>query len=354
MSIADGTMAPRPGEKLDHARLREYLRRECPEFRGEMEVSQFPSGHSNLSYLIRIGTDELVLRRPPGGKKPKSGHDMHREWTVLSALKNHFSYAPEPIAYCEDPEVLGAPFLLMRRIRGLILHRDLPAGMTLPAKTMRSLCEQLVDTQSELHSLDYQALGLGEFGHPEGYVQRQISGWSRRYRKARTPDVPDFEEIIEWLEQHQAPEQGAAIIHNDYRFDNVVLEEKRPHRILAILDWEMATIGDPLMDLGASLAYWVEAGDPQDLQSIRLVPTHLPGALTRRELMARYLSSSGLDADNLSFYFVYGIFRLAGIAQQIYYRFYHHQSRDPRFGRLGHAVKVLETAALRAIETGEV
>ncbi len=349
MSSAEETRPPRPGEELDARRLADWLRGVLPELPGPVEVSQFPAGHSNLTYLVRAGSEEFVLRRPPFGRKPKSGHDMHREWKVLSALAGRFPYAPEPIAFCDDPTVLGAPFFLMRRIRGLILRRDLPEGLELDPTAMRKLCERLVDVHCELHSLDYRALGLQEFGHPEGYVERQIRGWSERYRAARTPDVPDFEEVMTWLEVNRPPERGAAVIHNDYRFDNVVLDPADPLRIVGVLDWEMATIGDPLMDLGASLAYWVEAGDPPEFQAIRLVPTSHPGALTRREVVERYLAAMDLAVDDFTFYHVYGLFRLAGIAQQIYYRFFHGQTTDPRFGRLGQAVRILEAAARRAI-----
>ncbi len=354
MSFDDPTRPPRPGEELDTEALAGWLGRVRPELAGPVEVSQFPSGHSNLTYLVRVGGDELVLRRPPFGKKPKSGHDMHREWQVLSALAGHFPYAPEPVAFCDDTQVLGAPFFLMRRIRGLILRRDLPEGLELAPETMRALCCRLVDVHRELHALDHRAIGLEDFGHPEGYVERQITGWSQRYRAARTPDVPDFEEVMAWLAENRPPERGAAVIHNDYRFDNVVLDPEDPLRIIGILDWEMATIGDPLMDLGASLAYWVQADDPPELQAIRLVPTTEPGALTRREVVERYLRGTGLEVDDFTFYYVYGLFRLAGIAQQIYYRFFHGQTQDLRFGRLGQAVQILEAAARHAISQGSL
>ncbi len=354
MSFDNETRVPRPGEEIDAERLTAFLVRERPDLTGQVEISQFPAGHSNLTYLVRAGDEEFVLRRPPFGKKPKTGHDMHREWTALSALAGHFPYAPEPVAFCEDSEVLGAPFFLMQRIRGLILRRDLPEGLDLSPESMRTLCERLVDVHLELHALDHQEIGLEAFGHPEGYVERQVSGWSRRYRAARTPDVPDFEEVMGWLEDHRPPDRGAAVIHNDYRFDNVVLDPSDPLRIIGILDWEMATIGDPLMDLGASLAYWIEADDPPGLQAIRLVPTTTPGALSRREIVARYLKGTGLTVEDFTFYHVYGLFRLAGIVQQIYYRFYHGQTKDRRFAGFGQAVQVLETAARRAIAEGNV
>jgi len=354
MSFDETTRPPRPGEEIDAGRLGAYLQELDPAFKALPHIRQFPSGHSNLTYLIRIGETELILRRPPAGRKPKSGHDMYREWKMISALKGHFNYVPEPVAFCEDTEVLGAPFFLMRPIRGLILRRDLPTGLEISPGKMRTLCEELIDVHCELHVLDPGDLGLEGLGHPEGYVERQISGWARRFRNARTPDVPDFEEIIAWLDAGRPAEQGASVIHNDYRFDNVVLDPEDSLRIIGVLDWEMATIGDPLMDLGASLAYWIEENDPPELQSIRLVPTHLPGALNRREVVRRYLEKAELELEDFSFYYVYGLFRLAGIAQQIYFRYTLGQSSDQRFAALGHAVRVLERQAHRVIEGGPV
>ncbi len=374
--MSDALRPPRPGEELDLPRLEAYLKEAIPGLEGRLEVLQFPSGHSNLTYLLRVGETELVLRRPPRGKKPKSGHDMHREWVLLNALYGAFP-VPRPLAYCDDPAVLGAPFYVMERLHGLILRRDLPPGLDLSPAQVRDLCERLIDTHRRLHALDYRALGLADLGHPEGYVRRQIEGWARRYRDARTPNVPDFEEVIAWLEAHMPPERGAAIIHNDYRFDNVVFEISphpptpspplpregrgspalapdgggvRSFRVVGVLDWELATIGDPLMDLGASLAYWVQVDDPPEMQAIRLGPTHLPGALTRREVVQRYIAGTDIAEDDLRFYFVYGLFRLAGIAQQIYYRYYHGQSRDERFRHFDKAVAGLERAARRAME----
>ncbi|MGA9752549.1 MAG: phosphotransferase family protein [Acidobacteriota bacterium] len=352
MSFEDSPRPPRPGEELDAARLAGYLKGRLPGLTGELEVAQFPSGHSNLTYLVRLGREELVLRRPPFGKIPKTGHDMHREWAILSALSGHYPYAPEPVLYCDDLSVLGAPFFAMRRIRGLILRRQLPEGLDLSPEAMRKLCSRLVEAHRSLHALDYRRLGLEAFGRPEGYVERQVSGWSRRYRDARTPDAPDFEEVMAWLEAERPPELGAAIVHNDFRLDNVVLDPLDPTRIIGVLDWEMATIGDPLMDLGASLAYWVQADDPPELRAIRVEPTTLAGALTRREVVTLYLEGAGLAIEDATFYYVYGLFRLAGIAQQIYYRFYHGQTKDPRFAPLVQAVHVLEATARRAIARG--
>ena len=349
--MLDQAQAPRSGEELDIASLEAYLRRVMPDLETPLEVLQFPAGHSNLTYLLRAGSQEMVLRRPPFGRKPKSGHDMRREWIVLSALQDVFPYSPQPLTYCADPNIIGAPFFIMARLRGLVLRREIPAGVTISPSQMRALCEQLIDVHKELHALDYQKLGLADFGKPHGYVRRQISGWARRYEEARTPNVPSFTTVIRWLSDHEPPERGAAIIHNDYRFDNVVLDPHDFH-IIGVLDWEMATIGDPLMDLGASLAYWIQDDDPAELKSLSLGPTSAPGALTRAEVVRHYLQGREIATAELRFYYVYGLFRLASIAQQIYWRFYHGQTSDARFRHFDEVVAILERTARRAIVAG--
>ncbi len=344
----DGAVAVRPGEEIDLARLATYLREALPGLDGEPRLRQFPAGFSNLTYLVAFDDTELVVRRPPFGRKPRTGHDMGREHAVLSALgsvRERFPYAPRPLLLCDDESILGCPFLVMERLTGIVLRRDPPPGLELPAETVARICRELVDVQVELHALDWRALGLERLGRPEGYAARQVRGWSERYRRARTPDVPDFEETMAWLAGRLPPAAGrAALIHNDFKLDNVVLEPGSL-AIAGVLDWEMATVGDPLMDLGASLAYWVERGDPPALRATRMLPTTLGGAPTRAEIVERYLERSGLACDDFGFYRVFGLFRLAAIAQQIYYRYHHGQSRDPRFRALAEAVRALDAAA---------
>ncbi len=351
--MLDPVQTPRAGEELDIASLETYLRRHLSHLDAPLEILQFPSGHSNLTYLLRAGGREMVLRRPPFGRKPKSGHDMRREWRVLSALRDVFPYSPRPLVFCDDPAVIGAPFFVMERIRGLILRRDVPDDLALSPPQMRGLCERLIDVHKELHAVDYRRAGLEDFGRPKGYVRRQIFGWIRRYRDALTPDVPDFEMVMEWLVQRLPPERGAALIHNDYRFDNVVFSPQE-YRLIGVLDWEMATVGDPWMDFGASLAYWIQADDPEELKRLRLGPTTAPGALTRREVIQRYGQGREIPESEMLFYYVYGLFRLAGIAQQIYWRFYHGQTQDERFRDFNRSVAVLERTARRAIADGYV
>ena len=355
MSAIDKAINVRQGEELDASKVEAYLRDTLSGLQGQIEISQFPSGFSNLTYLVRFGDRDLVLRRPPFGKKAKSAHDMLREYRILKTLKPHFRYCPEALAYCEDPAVMDVPFYVMERLKGIIFRKDLPEGMTLPPDEARTLSENLVKVLCELHSIDYKAVGLDDFGKPEGYVQRQVEGWSKRYRDARTDDAPDYEKVMEWLHVKMPPDTDRpTIIHNDYKLDNAVLNPDNPLEITGILDWEMATIGDPLMDLGNSLAYWVEMNDPKAVQMIRMMPTNLEGMLTRNEQVALYGDITGRKIDNFDYYLCFGLFRLAVIAQQIYYRYFHGQTKDKRFAMLIHAVKILEGFALSITEKSDL
>ncbi len=299
--MSSETRAPREGEALDTAALGEWLRAELPEARGELSINQFPGGASNLTYLITVGDREYVLRRPPFGTKAASAHDMEREYRILTALRPVYPYCPQPVLWCGDESVLGEPFYLMERLSGTILRRELPAGMTLNPDAATALCRNLVDVHLELHQVDVEAAGLGDFGKPAGYVGRQVDGWSKRYRAARTEDVPDNEALMSWLAGRMpADDPRPGIIHNDYKFDNVVLDGSL--RIVGVLDWEMATLGDPLMDLGCSLAYWIQADDPPAMQAARMMPTHLPGMMTRRDIVDYYLSRAGRTGVDFDFY----------------------------------------------------
>jgi len=343
----------REGEELDWDKIGSFLRDNIPGLDGPLQVQQFPSGFSNLTYLLSVGDTDLVLRRPPFGRKAKTAHDMKREYRILQALKPVFPYCPNPLVYSDGDGVMDSPFYVMERIRGIILRANPPKGFTLSADQTRSLCENLVDVWAQLHSLDYHAIGLGDLGKPEGYVHRQVEGWSKRYRTARTDDAPDFEAVMQWLADHEPPDSDApCLIHNDYKFDNVVLNPGNPLEIIGVLDWEMATIGDPLMDLGGSLAYWVDPSDSDQLQMMRQLPTHMDGMLTRREVVELYAAKTGRSIDSFDFYYCFGLFRLAVIAQQIYYRFYHGQTKDPRFQMLVFGVQILEQTARGVIGAG--
>lgn len=341
----DQPVAARPGETLDTVSLAPFLATALG-LEGDIEVLQYPSGYSNLTYMLRVGDSEFVLRRPPFGSKPKTGHDMRREFDVLTALQKDFPYCPKPLAFCDDEGIIGAPFYVMERIEGIIVRRDFPPELSLSPEDIRGLFENVVDVHVELHSVDHRSVGLETFGKAKGYVERQIAGWSDRYRRVHTPDVPDCESVMTWLQANRPPDTGTGcIVHNDFRLDNLVLAAYEPRRIIGVLDWEMATIGDPLMDLGASLAYWVEQSDPPAMQAMRMMPTNAVGAPSRAEVIARYADKSGIEVGDFGFYYCYGLFRLAVIVQQIYYRAYHGQTKDPRFLNLNLWVSVLAEAA---------
>ena len=348
-SALDEPATVRAGEELDAVKVKAFVSGTFPDISGVISVKQFPGGFSNLTYLVKIGERELILRRPPFGKKAKTAHDMAREYRVLAALKPVFPHCPTPLVYTDDESIIGAPFYLMERINGIILRKNLPPDMSFTEQQARTLSENLVAVLCRLHTIDYREAGLDDLGKADGYVTRQVEGWSRRYADAKTDDAPAFEMVIRWLHDKLPTSSMAAVIHNDYRFDNVVLNPQDPTEIIGVLDWEMATIGDPIMDLGSSLAYWVERDDPPGLQAIRMMPTNLDGMLTRDEQVALYAEKMGIRIDNYDFYYAFGLFRLAVIAQQIYYRYYHGQTGDERFKSLIGAVKVLEQAALQVI-----
>jgi aminoglycoside phosphotransferase (APT) family kinase protein len=350
--LRDNATVVRAGEELDVIRLEPFLRSHFSDSTGALTVSQFPSGHSNLTYLVCLGDRQMVLRRPPFGSKVKSAHDMSREYRVLSKLHIAYPQAPKALLYCEDPSVLGAPFYLMEQVQGIILRRDPPEGLGIPAETARQLSKAFVDNLARLHGLDYTTVGLADLGKPQGYLDRQIGGWIERYRGSKTHDPPEVERISAWLNEHRPRETSSALIHNDYKYDNVVLDPTDITRIVGVLDWEMCTIGDPLTDLGTALAYWVDPQDPEELQRIRWGPTTLPGTLTRAELVGRYAQTTGRDISNMVFYRVLALFKVAVIIQQIYYRYHQGLTKDARFASLPEVVNVLMRAASRSAENG--
>ena len=263
MALNDQSTQIRPGEELDASLIDPYLKAHIPGLTGTPTISQFPGGASNLTYLLEYPGQEFVLRRPPFGHKAKSAHDMGREYRILNQLKDGFPYCPKAYVHCTDESVIGAEFYVMERVNGIILRSDLPAELGLDATQTEALCKSFIDKFVELHQVDYTACGLADLGKPEGYVARQISGWSDRYEKALTPDAPSWEAVRAWLnEKMPADHPTSSIVHNDYRFDNVILDPHNPMQIIGVLDWELTTLGDPLMDLGNTLAYWIEAADP--------------------------------------------------------------------------------------------
>jgi aminoglycoside phosphotransferase (APT) family kinase protein len=343
------TVPVRQGEELPNELL-VYLVEHLPGLTGPMTVEQFPAGFSNLTYLLRFPDRELVLRRPPIGAKIKTAHDMSREYRILSHLHPVYNKVPRPLLFCDDEAVIGAPFYVMERVDGLILRAQPPRGIDLSPELMRGLSETFIENLAEIHSFDYEAAGLGDLGSPQGYVKRQVEGWTTRYRNARTDDVPTIEQLADWLVQHLPPDSPlSALIHNDYKYDNIVLDPEDLTRVVAVLDWEMATIGDPLMDFGTCLGYWVEKTDPEEWQRYGFGLTSLAGSFTRAELMEHYVKRSGRRIDDPVFYFAYGLLKIAGIVQQIYFRYQKGLTRDPRFAQLGELVKACGNLAQRAI-----
>ncbi len=341
-SLLDRPAAVREGEALDVQSVDAWLKRQVPDLDGEPEVRQFPSGASNLTYLLRYPSRDLVLRRPPFGTKAKGAHDMSREYRVMDRLKAVYPWVPGMVAFCDDDSVLDCEFYVMERLEGIILRRDLPADFSLDREETGRLCRTVVDKLIELHRVDYLEAGLEDLGKGPGYVKRQIEGWSQRFRKARTDNVSDCEAVMRWLHENMPDDIATCLIHNDFRFDNVVLDPANPMEVVGVLDWEMATLGDPLMDLGNTLAYWVQPDDDEFFQSVRQQPTNSPGMMTRREVIDYYEDRTGWRADNFDFYLVYGLFRLAVIVQQIYYRYHHGQTKDARFADFWRLTNYLE------------
>src|SRR5689334_6792645 len=349
LSKTDRPTTVRQGEELPVDRLSEYLNEHVD------TIEQFPSGFSNLTYLVRAGDRQLVLRRPPIGAKIKTAHDMSREYRILSHLHPVYPKVPRPLLFCEDEAIIGAPFYVMERVTGIILRAQRPAGLDLSPELMRRLSQTFVDNLAEIHEIDYAAAGLADLGSPQGYVKRQVEGWTKRYYNARTDDVPSIESLADWLHQNlPADSERPALIHNDYKYDNLVLAPDDLARVIAVLDWEMATIGDPLMDFGTSLGYWVEATDPEEWQRYGFGLTMLPGSFTRTELLEHYVRHTGRRIDDPVFYFVYGLLKIAVIVQQIYFRYQKGLTRDPRFAQLGALVKACGLLGWRAIQKRRV
>jgi aminoglycoside phosphotransferase (APT) family kinase protein len=336
-----GASAVRSGEELPLDALNSWLASACPEAGRVSAVEQFPGGFSNLTYLLKTSTGEFVLRRPPRGVSGAgAAHDMPREARILSVCELRGIPAPKALGTCEDASVIGAPFYVMELKRGVILRgSQAPSGFD--ASTFAELGESFLDALVAIHGATPSDPVIGGLGRPMGYVSRQVEGWTERYAKSRTDDVASIEQLASWLAEHQPSESGACLVHNDFKYDNLVLDPKRPSRIIAVLDWEMAALGDPLLDVGTSLAYWIEAGDHPAFKALGLGMTALPGNLTRAQLWERYLKKSGRSQRSVTWYHAFGVFKVAVIAQQIYARYKKGHTNDERFARLGDVVKLL-------------
>lgn len=298
---------------------------------GLPELRQFPSGASNLTYALIYPERQLVLRRPPEGAKPKSGHDMGREARIMKAL-NGLLAVPEVLFYTSDLSITGAEFYVMEHMEGHVIHAQIPPEWHWTRVQTARLCENFFQTLVHLHQIDYKAIGLADFGRPEGYVERQVSGWERRFHRVITDNIGDFSDVRTWLETYRPrKESGFAIVHGDYRIDNCILDTNDPTRINAILDWEISALGDPIMDLGNVLSYWIEADDPPEMQMMVRQPSHVPGMMRRQEIVDFYAARTGADMSHIHFFYVFGLWRLAVIIQQIYYRYHMGQTTNPRF-----------------------
>jgi aminoglycoside phosphotransferase (APT) family kinase protein len=308
-------------------------------------VRQFGGGVANLTYLLDFGTHQYVLRRPPLGPVAKSAHDMGREYKVLSVLHQVFPYAPRAFLYCDDPTIIGADFFVMERRQGIVVRRSMPPEFAAMLNAPQRMSAALVDALAEFHAVDYRAIGLGDLGEPDGFITRQIEGWYKRWHAAKTEEVSDMDSTYTWLKTHQPTTSTYSLVHNDYKLDNVMFASSDPDKMVAIFDWDMCTLGDPLNDLGAMLSYWTEATDPAYFQSISMMPTGL-SFMTRRELTERYALKSGRSIHDIHFYHALGLFRLTVIIAQIYIRYHRGQTQDQRFAAFGKMIPLMARAAL--------
>jgi aminoglycoside phosphotransferase (APT) family kinase protein len=344
------TITMREGEAIALGVLRDFLRGKLEGAERGIELEQFPNGHSNLTYLLRIDGREYVLRRPPLGPVAPKAHDMVREYRVLRAVHPHFPEAPEAFVVCEDPSVLGAPFFVMERRHGAVLREVIPADIAAHASHPQMISEAFLATIVKLHAIDVSAGDMPALGKPEGYVERQVRGWADRWQRAKTEELPEIDQVIAWLASRIPPPLPPSLIHNDYKLDNIMIASADPGRVEAVLDWEMATIGDPLSDFGLTLCYWVWAAE----QEVRVagIPalTARPGWYTRNQLVARYAELTGRDVTHIGYYEVLGVFKLCVIIQQIYSRFHRGQTQDTRFANFGERAAALGRLAARLAE----
>ena len=336
------TVRVREGEDFDLASVERYLRAHIDDLpEGEFTVSQFPSGASNLTYQLKIGEWEGVLRRPPLGPVPPRAHDMGRESGILSKLGAVYPLAPKPYFFCEDESVIGAPFYVMERRTGTVLDESFPEDVELDEGLCRGISRTVVDTLVRLHAVDVEEAGLGDLGRPEGFLQRQTEAWISRYDKAKTEEIEEVDPLTKWLARDIPESPPPTVIHNDYKLNNLVLNPDDLTEVRAVLDWEMATVGDPLFDLAVSLSYWIEPDDPDGLKAVMPTVTVTPGFMTRKEFIDRYESESGRDLSDMHWYVVFGYFKLAAILQQIYARWKNGQTEDERFADFGDRVRTL-------------
>jgi len=344
----------RPNEGFDQNSLKSFLINELNLIEGIIKISQFPSGFSNLTYLVNFNDKDFVLRRPPIGANIKSGHDMKREYTILNGLKKIYNKVPKPYIYSDNLKIIGAPFYLMERKKGIILRGNTPKKQLPDKLEMRNLSKKFIFTLAEIHRLNYKKAGLESLGKPIGYISRQVKGWINRYLASKTSDISNINYVYKWLDRNIHENKFSSLIHNDFKYDNLVLSDDGKYDVLAILDWEMATLGDPLMDLGTSLGYWIDKTDPENIQQNKFNITNAEGNLNRGELVSLYSKESKLDISNIVFYYVFGLFKIAVIVQQIFYRYKLGKTSDKRFKDLNEIVKIYGLMAKRAIDKNRI
>ena len=351
-NITNNTTKPvREGEELDWVALDRHLKAVLPGLEGKPEISQFQGGASNLTYRLEYGNENLVVRRPPFGTKARSAHSMIREYRIMNSLKPVYPSVPDTLYYSDDENIIGSEFYVMRQVEGQVINKTIPVQWQFTAEDTRRFCIRFWGKLIELHQVDYVAAGLGDFGKPEGYAGRQVVGWNGRYERAITPDVSEFTDVRNWLVENLPSESGChSVLHGDFRIDNVILAKDDPCNILAVLDWEICALGDPLMDLGNALAYWTQADDPHYLQNLIMQPSSAPGMLSRKEILAYYQEKTGIDTSDFIFYEVYGYWRNTVILQQIYYRYFHGQTKDQRFAIFGKLVQQIGEHCRRLIK----
>lgn len=355
MSSDKDTITLRLGEEFDAQKIEHYLRRHIEGLSAEsLAVRQFPSGASNLTYLVKIGDWEGVLRRPPLGPIPPKAHDMLREANVLRKIHPVFPLAPNPYVICSDTTILGVPFYVMERRKGIAINDRFPPGITPTEELCRRISSMLLHTLVQIHSIDWRAAGLSDFGYPEGFLARQVKGWIQRYHQAQTDDIPAVEPLTRWLAEHIPTSPPATLIHNDFKLNNILLSEEDLAKPIAVLDWEMATIGDPLFDLAISLSYWPHPNDPEDLRNVLPTVTTYPGFISRQEFMDLYAHKSGRDLSTMHFYMVFAYFKLVVIIQQIYVRWKRGQTQDERFAIFGSRVRSIIHYAAQLVEQGKL
>jgi aminoglycoside phosphotransferase (APT) family kinase protein len=335
----------RADEHIDAEKVADFLRGKLPGAEQPLTIRQFSGGAANLTYLLDYGTHEYVLRRPPLGPVAASSHDMKREYKVLSVLYEAFPKAPHAHVFSDDPEIIGAPFFVMDRCEGVVVRLEIPEIFSYQKDAPKKMSESLIDTLVEFQAVDYAALGLGDLGTPEGFIGRQIEGWYRRWGDAQTDPVPEMDRVYSWLKENLPESTTYSLVHNDYKLDNVMWAFDDPGRMVAIFDWDMCTLGDPLSDLGALLGYWSEPEDPAHSLEMARMPTGELGFLSRADLVHRYAEKSGRSVANINFYYALALFRIAVIIAQIYIRFVRGQTQDQRFQAAGKVVPLFARLA---------